>query len=1311
MSTKNKVLAFLLAAVISAGGLPAAVHASDENEAADYIIPIYDVYDNTYNTIDAPQLFSMMPLEEQNIRLSLNGYLPSELEAFPFSKLIELLKQEYPYYDFGTIQSIADRDEGAGDDFQIADDDFTLNLSSESYYNTWSSHYHYFEMITGDNADQLNMSNTRYILTIYVNSSRDDLLNISGAADSNREALDITGSYLGTIRRSYNGKYIYENYLDADIYTKNWPEDNQAYISLNLGQYYADSLETEIYTGYYETEEEIPEDAENITGQILDQEDLTENGGYCLNLNENTELTAVFKRDGGTAAVFPFRLEFYRSSMGISNNPYLYADTNNGYRKDVWRGSSSKTVNGVRTYTITLASGYDVDGTYYYGNVVMNHPTQSSIEGYGIEFVKKAVVGNYKTADEILSDTLPDIKELLFCSAYSEGGYAADYSEGVTFSVLDIEDNIHRFCIKTEAYPEPEEGELPSAPRPLSADTYFRAESAYLTEEGSREYLSSYVMPYDADAYYYNGYQTVFLMAEDEDNNAVPVPEGSAIAPVFHTGNKVHMYATHDATSGSIQTSGETETEFHSGEVTQYSAAAENGTHLKNYWVTYLTQQTDETAPKLFINGANDKERYVTVDDEELYQRELFLIDDFDNYHDIFFANLGDKELDGMYIRLEDAVNVELDEYWTIADGSSLGAFTTTEERDANGHYVSYGELQNVGKVRLRANLDEDGNAIYGMVSGTLVIGYTGSSSDDGVATVSEGAGEEYRILLSGIAANPKVMTAELADAVKYVPYSQLIMTNNMYDNDKVKFEIVDGSLPDGIELRPNGEIYGLPTEIGEFSFKAEITFTSEVYGITITDTREYTINVLDNTDTNVFWTNETDNQGYVFVEENELGMVGTQNPDHEILYHVWIDEDSYVTVDINSEAVIDEYELELFWSTGPHDAEFMYFFLDAEELIPGVDYTSEEGSTKINIQSQTFRNAGEGHHTIAAEFRTGKTDDGLMKRTSQNVYVHNITSTGEPSNPSRPNSSYFQDILEDMQNYVKSELEDIKEEEQKEEQPIESDSVESSAQHSITFVQSPGGTVTSSYVQATEGTLVTLTVSVFSGFRMKTIEAKSEISVYLTRISDEEYTFTMPNCPVEIRTAFEDTAPVPTELPFRDVPQSAWYFSSIAYVSSRGLMNGTDSTSFTPDIPTSRAMLVTVFYRLAGKPEISTETSFADVTEGSYYADAVAWAAETGIVEGYSKTLFGTDDPVTREQVAAILYRYAERTGRNTDAANPLINYADADQISAYAVPAMEWANAEGLILGTTEVTLDPTGTATRAQIAAILARFQRGE
>jgi hypothetical protein len=133
----------------------------------------------------------------------------------------------------------------------------------------------------------------------------------------------------------------------------------------------------------------------------------------------------------------------------------------------------------------------------------------------------------------------------------------------------------------------------------------------------------------------------------------------------------------------------------------------------------------------------------------------------------------------------------------------------------------------------------------------------------------------------------------------------------------------------------------------------------------------------------------------------------------------------------------------------------------------------------------------------------------------------------------------------------------------------------------------------------------------------------------------------------------------------------------------------------------------VTVLYRLEGSPDASGGSAFADVKDGEWYADAVAWASSNGIVSGYGGGIFGTNDSITREQLSAILHRYVQYKGCDTSKSAELTKFADAPSVSEWAADAIKWAVAEGLITGTTETTLDPKGAATRAQVAAILMRF----
>lgn len=184
-------------------------------------------------------------------------------------------------------------------------------------------------------------------------------------------------------------------------------------------------------------------------------------------------------------------------------------------------------------------------------------------------------------------------------------------------------------------------------------------------------------------------------------------------------------------------------------------------------------------------------------------------------------------------------------------------------------------------------------------------------------------------------------------------------------------------------------------------------------------------------------------------------------------------------------------------------------------------------------------------------------------------------------------------------------------------------------------------------------------------------------------------------------------TALAAGENPFTDVPASHWAHDDITYVYENDLMNGTDGSLFSPESTTTRAQVVTVLYRLAGQPAADWENPFWDVPASAWFHDAVTWAWENDITGGVSSTHFGAGNAVTREQLAAFLYRYAQDQGYDTSARADLSGYSDAGLVSSYATEALSWANATGLITGTTATTLSPQGSATRAQVATILSRF----
>lgn len=263
-----------------------------------------------------------------------------------------------------------------------------------------------------------------------------------------------------------------------------------------------------------------------------------------------------------------------------------------------------------------------------------------------------------------------------------------------------------------------------------------------------------------------------------------------------------------------------------------------------------------------------------------------------------------------------------------------------------------------------------------------------------------------------------------------------------------------------------------------------------------------------------------------------------------------------------------------------------------------------------------------------------------------------------------------------------------------------------------VSVSQNSNGTISVSPSRAQTGDTVTVTIDPDEGYMLDEliVTDRNGNRVSVTRVSDTEYTFTKPSGVVKVEAAFtEDTGeeqPSTSSIPFTDVATTAWYYDAVEYMYESGMMNGTSDTTFSPNATTTRAMIVTMLHRLEGEPDAS-DVNFTDIASGMYYADAVAWAQENGVVNGTSETTFSPDQAITREQLATILYRYAQVKGYDVTASNNLDAYTDASQISAYALTAMQWANAEGLITGNTATTINPTGDATRAEVATILMRF----
>lgn len=253
-------------------------------------------------------------------------------------------------------------------------------------------------------------------------------------------------------------------------------------------------------------------------------------------------------------------------------------------------------------------------------------------------------------------------------------------------------------------------------------------------------------------------------------------------------------------------------------------------------------------------------------------------------------------------------------------------------------------------------------------------------------------------------------------------------------------------------------------------------------------------------------------------------------------------------------------------------------------------------------------------------------------------------------------------------------------------------------------------GGVNASPSNAEKGATITITLSPDKGYKLDklTVTDGSGKTVSTVKKSDTVYTFTMPASAVKVGVSYVKATETPSKTKFNDVSANDWFASAVDYVTGKGMMNGTADNTFSPKANTTRGMVVTVLYRLENQPSTSV-ASFTDVASGAYYANAVAWANANGIVSGYGSGKFGPNDKVTREQLAAILYRYAQykkydvSVGEDTN----ILSYDDAQSISSYAIPAIQWACGAGVVTGKSGSKLDPKGNATRAEVAAMLMRF----
>ena len=670
--------------------------------------------------------------------------------------------------------------------------------------------------------------------------------------------------------------------------SKDWKQNVKPYLTLNVN---SDVFPSTSYDGLeaYEGTFYRYEDitGENITDQILGA-DMNQAGTGFEMVNRWQEITLVsYDSSGHVTGCLPVRL--YLGYLGNHMDHILY--TADG--KIPFDLSDEDSMDECNIVTYELQAEYAVDDTYFL-------QMEYIVDGYSdSRQVTAAYIGTHESIAEAKASGAEEITDKLF-QAGSGGGYAADYSKGVYVTVFVGEDGnpeqeIHCYCFKTE-------GKKVS----LSNDTFV---GFYGLKDKTGSSVPCYVVDAEEDSYAQYNYLTTLV---DETVNL------SALAPEFTVRNGMRLYT---AGANSPEVSGKSFHDFSGGAV-QYSVSAENGTDSKNYWLQIVPALSG--TGQIYINSLADADADTDVKGGVISSTREILLDGMHDYeHDILLVNMGTEALANLSVELNcDAV--ELDRYWTLGGVYDLAGFAGTGPNDT----------WNQAKLRL---IPKDGMADGRDVSGTL--------------TIKSGDTPLMVLTLTGVVGDPGITMAEIPNAVKYVHFGTMIQNNNKYDFNTVSYRVISGSLPDGITLKANGELYGVPRETGDFG----------------ESDADFTLTVIENTDENV--DNATD-ENYD-LKERVPDITLSNTADHTM-------------------TSIGEF------------SEWENLYLDGVMLTEGVDYTAESGSTRLTIRSQTLKAGNEvGTHTLSAEFRTPESK--VMKRAAQN---YKVSAAGSGSSGSGGGSS-----------------------------------------------------------------------------------------------------------------------------------------------------------------------------------------------------------------------------------------------------------------------------------------------------------------
>lgn len=699
-----------------------------------------------------------------------------------------------------------------------------------------------------------------------------------------------------TVTDAYYSDYAFSRRMHVDVPTEEVKGNTEMTVSLKIN---SDLFERSVISKI---------ETHSLSSEVSPEAVKKDDGWYLEITGERSRIShSVFrmngydKNDQVLGDAFDFKLylssesdHIYTSLYDKTGNSISYSTSWEEDEEDPWMEEK---------FVYNLGASYADNDTYRLVLTFEKAVATSENQIIG------AFIGRYESIDAAKAAGAVDVKESLFNQTQ---GYEADFSKGVYVSVFsgkadDDSRKLKRYVwhiyTRSEAF--------------LDNST---AVSFYGINDAQGNYVACKVLNPSygdyKDDYADFSYITI-LVGEDTDL--------TSLAPVFTMQNGMKLYTNKE------EISGQSLHDFSNGPV-HYTASAENSKNAKNYWLQIIKPKQGESW--LYMNSLADESSDTREENGVVYTtREAMLNSIHDYEHRIILANMGTKALSKLSVEAEGALFdswvVTLDNYWTLKG-----------EHDLSGYQgLGYDELANLAKLKLVY----DGDEINGQdLTGTL--------------TIKEAGKPIMVINLTGVVGDPGIVTTEIPDAVKYVHYGSMIQNSNKYDFNTVSYKITDGKLPSGMELKPNGELYGVPLETGEFTFTVQM---KNSYSEFANVTKEFTLKVVDNTDANV---DSAVDQGYD-LKERVPNILLSDNNDYTM----------------TSIGVIEEWD---------------NLTLDGKRLVEGVDFDAKSGSTRLTIRSQTLKaNNQVGTHTLSAEFREKGT--GNLKRAAQNYRVGRKSSGG----------------------------------------------------------------------------------------------------------------------------------------------------------------------------------------------------------------------------------------------------------------------------------------------------------------------------